>query len=119
MRGNAISNQIFSGTTRWQEEDEIGHDDLAHDISFTELLECERHCYERQDVAEPKPVVKAVPMAQVSWSTAQQLQGVSDAAFAIEAWRRGMKLVAAKNILSGKCHESGKKKHKRKKREGK
>ena len=59
------------------------------------------------------------PMAQVSWSTAQQLQGVSDAAFAIEAWRRGMKLVAAKNILSGKCHESGKKKHKRKKREGK
>ena len=35
----------------------------------------------------------------------------SDTAFALEAHRRGMVLVGAKNILSGKYHDSGKHKH--------
>ncbi|MGA7638012.1 MAG: hypothetical protein WCB00_13860 [Candidatus Acidiferrales bacterium] len=48
-----------------------------------------------------------VPMATV-------LQSVSDTAFAIEAHRRGLRLVNASRILSGKYHDSGKRKHRRK-----
>lgn len=109
----AISLAPETGTSRWQADDEIGNDELAHDISYVELLGCQRSDYERQDVAKPKPA----QMAQVSWSTADVLRNASNLAFALEAHSRGMKLVAVKNILAG-GHASGKKKHKRQKRKG-
>jgi hypothetical protein len=100
MRGKSISNQIFSGTTRWQEEDEIGHDDLAHDISYAELLQCQRRDYERMSVPKKKaaPVVKAVePMAEISWHDARpmadRLKDTSEAAFRLEMLRRGYETV--------------------------
>jgi hypothetical protein len=81
--------------------------------SYHQLLECCRQDYERQYVAKPKPA----QMAQVSWSTADVLRNASNMAFAIEAHRRGLCLVAVKNILAG-GHASGKKKHQRQKRKG-
>jgi hypothetical protein len=110
----AISLAPETGTSRWQADDEIGNDELAHDISYVELLGCQRCDYERQDVAKPKPA----QMAQVSWSTADVLRRASDTAFALEAYRRGLTLVGAKRILSGKHYESGKKKHRRKSKRG-
>lgn len=95
-----ISTDARSGSTRFQDE--------AEAQSFTELLGIASDEYEREDVAKPQPE----PMAQVSWSTAEQLKRVSDGAFAIEAYRRGLRLVGVRDILSGR-HSSGKKKRKR------
>jgi hypothetical protein len=111
MRKVSISTDEFSGSTRFQADDEIGHDDLAHDISYHETLGCTRNSYERIDIKKSPVVKSAEPTAQVSWSTAQRLQGVSDVAFALEAYRRGLCLVSAKNILSGR-YESGKRRNK-------
>jgi len=105
----AISTNPETGSSRFQADDEV-NDDLANDISYREALGCLRSDYERQDVARPKPA----PMAQVSWSTAEQMRQISDCAFAIEAYRRGQRLVSANQILSGTHHDSGKKRHKRK-----
>jgi hypothetical protein len=111
----ALSLNPETATTRQQMDDEIGSDDLAHDISYAEILQCSRSDYERQDVAEPKPVVKAAePMAEVSWTTADVMRRVSPLAFAMEAYRRGMTLVNVQKILSGTHHDSGKRKHRRK-----
>lgn len=103
---SAISLDPTTGTSRWQEED-------VFDISYAEILQVECHLYERQDIAAPKPV----PMAEISWADArpmsEKLKQVSDYAFAIEAHRRGMRVVSAQNILNGKYHDSGVKKHKR------
>ena len=94
----AISSDEQSGTTRFQVE--------APALSYLELLQADdfevKHC-----------AVKVEPMAQVSWSTADVLRNASNMAFAIEAHRRGLGLVAAKNILSGK-YPSGKKPHRKK-----
>ena len=60
-------------------------------VQYHRMLGCIRSDYERQDVARPKPV----QMAQVSWSTAERLKRISDCAFAIEAYRRGLRLVGA------------------------
>jgi|SRR5271156_2611673 hypothetical protein len=110
----ALSTDENSGSSRFQADDEV-NDELAHDVTFVEILQCSRSDYERHDVAKPKPhaVAIAAPMASVSWSTAQRLQGVSDAAFAIEMRRRGYEI--ARKILSGKYYDSGKRKHKKRK----
>jgi hypothetical protein len=117
----AISTTEATGTTRWQEDDEIS-ESLAHDATFTELLGVTRKDYERMDVAKPRVVKSPEPMATVSWSDArpmaEKLKDVSDAAFAIEAYRRGMKLIAVKRILSGTHYENGKRKHRRKSKRG-
>jgi|SRR5271156_3180884 hypothetical protein len=96
-------------------DESTGSNNMQDDepCSYAELLQCLRSDYERMDVAKPKPV----QMAQVSWSTADVLRNASNLTFAIEAHRRGMSLVGAKNILSGK-YSSGRKIHKRKKRKG-
>ena len=77
--------------------------------SYREALECTRSDYERIDVAKP------IPMAQVSWadamSTADRLKQISDLALTMELNRRGYR--AAAKILSGRYHDSGAKKHKR------
>jgi hypothetical protein len=106
----ALSTDNNSGSSRFQADDEIS-DELAHDISYVELLGCQRSSYERIDI-EKKPT--PVQMAEISWTTADVMHRASDTAFAIEAYRRGMKLVAVKNILSGKYYDSGKRKHRRK-----
>ena len=94
----SLSSNPASGTTRFQVE--------APAASYLELLQA--------DDFEVKPcTVKATPMATVSWSTADVLRNASNMAFAIEAKRRGLCLVAVKNILSGK-YPSGKKPHRRK-----
>src|SRR5277367_934810 len=103
----ALSTDENSGSSRFQADDEV-NDDLAHDISYAEALGCVRQNYERMSIPKIPAVKEAAPMAAVSWSTAQQLQGVSDVAFAFEAHRRGLCLVSAKNILSGKVFDSGK-----------
>jgi hypothetical protein len=98
----SLSSNPASGTTRFQVE--------APAASYLELLQA--------DDFEVKPcTVKATPMATVSRSTADVLRNASNMAFAIEAHRRGLCLVAVKNILAGR-HASGKKKHKRQKRKG-
>lgn len=113
----ALSTDESSGSTRFQADDEIS-EALAHDVTFHELLGVTHSEYERQDVATPKPA----PCAEVSWQqarpTADVLRGASDAALAIEAYRRGMRLVGAKNILSGR-YASGKKPHRRKQNKSK
>jgi hypothetical protein len=108
----AISLDPDTATTRYQADDEIAHDDLSHDISYHEVLEVTRGDYERQDSAKPTPV----PMAQVSWqqarTTADVLKDASELAFMMEARRRGY--AVAGKILSGKYHDNGKRKHRRK-----
>jgi hypothetical protein len=100
----AISADSETGTTSFQ--------DAAPAMSFLELLQA--------DDVEVKSVVKtAAPMAEVSWTTADVMRRASDMAFAMEAHRRGMTLVSVQKILSGKYHNSLKKKHKRKTRKGK
>ena len=98
-----ISSNPASGTTCFQVESPAQ--------SFIELLGVAD--YERQDAAEPKRASMAtapwVPMATV-------LQSVSDIAFVIEARRRGYAI--AGKVLSGKYHDSGKKKHVRKSQRG-
>lgn len=100
----AISRDETTGSTRFQDE--------AEAQSFIELLGCQRDCYERQDVATPKPL----PMAEVSWQQARPMAEVlkeaSELAFVIEARRRGY--AVASKILSGRYHDSGKRKHRRK-----
>ena len=112
----AISTDETTGSSRFQADNEIGSDDLSHDISYHETLGCHRDDYERQDVAEPKPV----PMAQVSWADARpmadRLKDASDLALALELRRRGY--IVASKILDGRHCPSGRKIHKRKKREG-
>lgn len=109
----AISADETTGSSRFQADNEIGSDDLSHDISYHETLECVRDAYERQDIAAPQPASTAtapwVPIATV-------LQSVSDTAFLIEARRRGYAI--AGKVLSGKYHDSGKKKHVRKSQRG-
>lgn len=89
----AISTDSDTGTSRWQEAD-------VFDISFHESLGCTRRQYERVDIKQSHVVKSAEAMASVSWSTAKQLEQISDCAFAIEAHRRGMRLVSVENILS-------------------
>ena len=93
----AISSNPASGTTRFQADDDI-NEDLSHDISYHETLECVRDAYERQDIAAPQPA----PMAQVSWADARpmadRLKDVSDLALMMELNRRGYRAVA--KILS-------------------
>jgi hypothetical protein len=107
-----LSTDEQSGTDRFQKDDEV-NDELAHDVTFIELLGCKRSDYERQDVATPKPV----PMATVAWFDARpmcdKLKDASDLAFLLEANRRGYAI--AGNALTGRW-PSGKKKHKSKKR---
>ena len=96
MLRNAISLNPETGSTRFQQDDEI-NDVLAHDVSYVEILQVTRGDYERIDI-EPKPV----PMAQVSWadalSTADRLKHVSDLALTMELNRRGS--IIAGRILS-------------------
>jgi hypothetical protein len=113
----AFSTDLNSGSSRFQADDEV-NDDLAHDISYQELLQCLRHDYERMDVKKPRMVKSPEPMAEISWTTADVMRRASDTAFAIEAHSRGFKLVGAKRILSGTHYESGKKKHRRKSKRG-
>jgi len=109
----AISLDKTTGTSRWQEEHDV-NDDLALEATYAEMLQVERHCYERMDVKK-SPVVKSEePMAQISWSTAEVMRNASNLAFAMEAYRRGMTLVSVQKILSGTHHDSGKRKHRRK-----
>jgi hypothetical protein len=105
MRGKSISTDETTGTTRTQPEDEP--------CSYHRMLECVRSQYERMDVAKPRVVKVAQPMAEISWTTADVMRRASDTAFALEAHRRGLCLVSAKNILSGK-YPSGKKPLRRK-----
>jgi len=112
----AISADPETGTTRQQMDDEIGRDDLAHDISFAELLGVTRSAYERIDIKKSPAVKVEAPMAEVSWqqarATADVLRDASEFAFQLEMRRRGYTL--ASKILSGKYHSSGKHKHKTK-----
>jgi hypothetical protein len=90
----AISTDETTGSSRWQADDEV-NDELAHDISFTESLECERHHYERSDIK------KAPVMAEVSWADARpmcdKLKDASDFAIFLELNRRGYAI--AGNVL--------------------
>jgi hypothetical protein len=111
---HAISTDHETGSTRYQADDDI-NEDLSHDISYIELLSCQRSDYERQDVAKPKHV----QMAQVSWFDArpmcEKLKEASDLCLRMEMMRRGYEI--AGKILSSKYYDSGKhKKHKSKKR---
>jgi hypothetical protein len=105
----ALSTDDNSGSSRFQADDEIS-EELAHDVTFIELLECQRNSYERIDI-QKKPT--PVQMAEISWTTADVMRDASNLAFALKAHRRGLCLVAVKNILSGK-YPSGKKPHRRK-----
>jgi hypothetical protein len=100
----AISLDPDTATTRFQTE--------AVAQSYLELLQATdfevKHC----------AVKTAAPMAEISWTTADVMRRVSPLAFAMEAYRRGLKLVGVENILSGAYYESGKKKHVRQKRKG-
>ncbi|MGB8441593.1 MAG: hypothetical protein WCE26_19500 [Candidatus Acidiferrales bacterium] len=113
----AISADETTGSSRFQADDDI-NEDLSHDISYAEILEVIQEDYERRDDPKPRAAKLAEPTATVSWSTAEVLRNASNLAFAIEAHSRGMKLVAAKNILAGNVLQnrwpSGKKKHRRK-----
>jgi hypothetical protein len=111
----AISLAPETGTTRFQADDDI-NEELSPDISYHEALGCVRSDYERMDIKK-SPVAKvAAPMAEVSWqqarSTADVLKDASELAFLMEARRRGYEV--AGRILSGKYHDSGKRKHRRK-----
>jgi hypothetical protein len=103
----AISLDSETGTTRLQTDEPW---------SYHFMLGCLRNDYERADVKKT-PVVK---LAEATWfdarSTADKLKDASEAAFRIEMLRRGY--AVAGKILSGKYHDSLKKKHKRKKRKG-
>jgi hypothetical protein len=82
--------------------------------SYHRMLGVTRNDYERIDIKKT-PVVKAAePMAEISWTTADVMRNASNLAFALEAHRRGLCLVSAKNILSGKYFDSGKTKPRRK-----
>ncbi len=89
----AISTDPTTGTTRWQEED-------VFDIRYHEALGCTRGQYERMDVAKPRAAKVAQRMAEVSWTTADVMRNASNTAFALEAHRRGMRLVSTQKILS-------------------
>ena len=89
----AISTDETTGSSRFQTDSEIGHEDFSHDISYRETLNCVD--YERDD-APP------LRMAEISWTTADVLRRASDTALALDAHRRGMVLVGVQNILSGK-----------------
>jgi hypothetical protein len=99
----AISLDLETGSIRFQ--------DHAPVLSYLELLQADdfevKHC-----------AAKATPMAEISWTTADVLRRASDTAFALEAHRRGMCLVGAKNILSGRF-ANGKKPHRRKQKKNK
>ena len=108
----AISLNPETGTTRWQDD--------AEPCSYHLMLGVVRSEYERVDVMK-SPVVKDVPMAEVTWqqarATADVMKDVSEYAFRLEMLRRGYEV--AGKILSGKVYDSGKKKHVRRKRKGK
>jgi hypothetical protein len=113
----AISLDPDTATTRYQADDEIGSDDLSHDISYAEILEVTRGDYDCRDDPKPRVVKSAEPIATVSWADArpmsEKLKDASDLAFLLEANRRGYAI--AGNVLTGRW-PSGKKKHKSKKR---
>jgi hypothetical protein len=87
--------------------------------SFIELLGAAD--YEKHSTAKPRAVKvakpKPIPMAEASWadamSTADRLKQISDLALTMELNRRGYR--AAGKVLSGKYHDSGKRKHLRRK----
>ena len=89
----AISTDETTGSSCFQADNEIGSDDLSHDLSYHEALGCHPSDYEHE------------PMAQVSWADVRPMAD-------------RVKVVASK-ILDGRYHPSGRKIHKRKKRRGK
>src|SRR5580704_16413416 len=100
---HVLSTDERSGTTRFQTE--------ALAQSYLELLQAD-------DFEVRHRAVKARPMAEISWTTADVLRRASDTAFALEAYRRGVCLVGAKNILSG-IFANGKKLYRRKQEKNK
>jgi hypothetical protein len=99
----AISSDEQSGTTRFQVE--------APALSYLELLQANDF-----EVKTVKTKSKPPAMAQVTWqqarTTAEVLPGASELAFLMEARRRGYEV--AGRTLSGKYHDSDKRKHRRK-----